>query len=340
MTNTDAAPETRPKTRLIGLGFGVVVFIGLCFIEGFCPFILGILLPYAAAFIFVAGFLYKVIDWARSPVPFRIPTSCGQQKSLPWIRQSKLDNPHTFWGTVARMALEVFAFRSLFRNTAAELRPGPKLVYGSTKFLWAAALAFHWAFLIILIRHTRFFMEPVPDCLLFLQDVDGMFQIGLPVFFATNGLILAGLGYLFLRRVFDAKVRYISLPGDYFAPLLILGIVISGIWMRHFDKVNIIEVKALAMGLMTFSPSLPEGIGYSFYVHLFLVCVLLMYFPFSKLMHMPGVFLSPTRNLANNSRMKRHINPWNYPVKVHTYDEWEDEFRDKMKKAGMPLEKE
>ena len=56
-------------------------------------------------------------------------------------------------------------------------------------------------------------------------------------------------------------------------------------------------------------------------------------------MHMGGVFLSPTRNLANNSRMRRHVNPWNYPVKVHTYEEWEEEFRDKMKAAGLPLER-
>jgi hypothetical protein len=54
---------------------------------------------------------------------------------------------------------------------------------------------------------------------------------------------------------------------------------------------------------------------------------------------MAGIFLSPTRNLANNSRAKRHINPWNYEVRVHTYEEWEDEFREKMKSAGLPVEK-
>jgi nitrate reductase gamma subunit len=57
-------------------------------------------------------------------------------------------------------------------------------------------------------------------------------------------------------------------------------------------------------------------------------------------MHMGGVFLSPTRNLVNNNRARRHINPWNYPVKVHTYQEYEDEFRDVMKAADMPLEKD
>lgn len=57
-------------------------------------------------------------------------------------------------------------------------------------------------------------------------------------------------------------------------------------------------------------------------------------------MHLAGVFLSPTRNLANNNRTKRHINPWNPPVKVHTYEEYEEEFRDKMVAAGIPVERE
>ena len=50
--------------------------------------------------------------------------------------------------------------------------------------------------------------------------------------------------------------------------------------------------------------------------------------------------MSPTRNLTTNSREKRHTNPWNYPVKVHTYQHYEDEFREKMVEAGLPVEKE
>jgi nitrate reductase gamma subunit len=85
--------------------------------------------------------------------------------------------------------------------------------------------------------------------------------------------------------------------------------------------------------------TVPPNIGALFYMHLFLVCILLVYFPFSKLMHMGGVFLSPTRNLANNNRMRHHVNPWNAPVKTHTYEEYEEEFRDKMIEAGLPVEK-
>ena len=88
-----------------------------------------------------------------------------------------------------------------------------------------------------------------------------------------------------------------------------------------------------------FAPTVPGTIGPLFYGHLFLVCVLLAYLPFSKLIHMAGTFLSPTRNMANNNRMVRHVNPWNYPVKVHSYEEYEDEFRGPMKEVGLPLEK-
>ena len=95
------------------------------------------------------------------------------------------------------------------------------------------------------------------------------------------------------------------------------------------------------MGLATLQPSIPEG-GLSglFYVHLFFVSILVAYIPFSKIMHMGGVFLSPTRNLPNDNRMKRHINPWNPDVKIHTYEEYEEHFRDKLKEAGIPVEKE
>ncbi len=303
-------------------------------------FIFGVIIPYAAIATFLIGIILQVIKWAKSPVPFRIPTVAGQQKSLPWIKNSKLESPHTTLGVIGRMILEVFLFRSLFRNTKAELKNGPTLVYGSSKYLWLGALAFHWSLLFIFLRHFRYFTEPIPVFVPFIQNLDGFFQIGVPIIYLTDLVIVAALSFLFLRRIFDPKLRYFSLASDYFPLFLLISIAITGILMRYFTKVDIVGVKELAMGLFSFQPVVPEGIGIMFFIHLFLVCVLLIYFPFSKLLHMPGVFLSPTRNLANNSRMKRHINPWDYPVRIHTYEEYEDEFRDKMKAAGIPVEKE
>jgi nitrate reductase gamma subunit len=302
-------------------------------------FLFGIIFPYAAFLTFILGVIYRVLKWGNSPVPFRIPTTGGQQKTLPWINHSKLDNPSTTLGVIGRMALEIFLFRSLFRNLKTEIRSG-KVVYGSDKWLWLAGLAFHWSFLIVLLRHFRFFTQPVPAILHTVERVDGFLQIGVPGLFITGVILLIAVTYLFLRRIFIPQIKYISLPSDYFPLFLIIGIASSGILMRYFIRVPIVSVKELIMGLVSFSPEIPEGIGVIFYIHLFLVSTLFAYFPFSKLAHMAGVFLSPTRNLSNNSRMERHINPWNYPVKAHTYEEYEDEFREKMKKAGIPVEKE
>jgi nitrate reductase gamma subunit len=302
-------------------------------------YLFGVIIPYVAVVLFVVGFVLRVVRWGKSPVPFRIPTTCGQEFSLPWIKQNKIDNPSTTWGVILRMFFEIVLFRSLFRNTRVELHDGPKLAYASSKWLWLFALLFHYSFLTIFLRHMRLFTEPVPGFFQALESVDGMLQIGVPSLYLTDVVIVVAATYLFLRRVVVPQVRYVSLPADYFPLFLILGIVLSGIFMRYFVKTDIVSVKELTMGLVTFHPRIPEGVGTIFYIHVFLVSVLLIYFPFSKLMHMGGVFLSPTRNLANNNRMKIHVNPWNYPVKVHTYEAYEDEFREKMVEAGLPVEK-
>jgi len=300
-------------------------------------FLFGVILPYLAIAVFLAGVVYRVFLWAKTPVPFRIPTTCGQERTLPWIKSNRLDAPDTTLGVIGRMALEVLLFRSLFRNTKAELREGPRLVYGEEKWLWLAAIAFHWSFLMIFLRHLRLFMEPVPRFVYLLQTLDGFLQIGLPVLYMTDIVIVAALLWLLWRRLGEAQVRYISLFSDYFALFLLLGLVLSGVFMRYFTKVDIVGIKEMAMGLVTFSPKVVAGVGAPFYIHLMFLTVLAAYFPFSKLMHMGGVFLSPTRNLANNNRMKRHVNPWNYPVKVHTIEEWEEEFKDKIKACGLPM---
>ncbi len=301
----------------------------------------GLVVPYLAVIAFVGGFVYKVMGWASSAVPFRIPTTCGQQKSLPWVKQNRIDNPDTSAGVFVRMILEIFLFRSLFRNTKAAFNRNAsnRLTYSWEIFLWVGALAFHYAFLVVILRHFRFFLSPVPSCVAFLEYIDGIIQLGLPGIFLSGIVLVAGTLFLLARRIFDAKVNYISQAADYFPLFLILGIAATGISMRYFTKVDIIGIKNFTMGLVTFHPVIPEGVGGLFYAHVFLVSILLAYFPISKLMHMGGIFLSPTRNMANNTRAQRHVNPWNYDVNTHTYEQYEDHFREKMIEAGLPVDK-
>ncbi len=321
--------------------FIVVLVLALIAYVGAGSFFFGVIIPYIAGVTFLFGMILRVLRWGSSPVPFRIPTTCGQQKSLPWIKRSRLESPAGLLGVIGRMALEVLLFRSLFRNLKTQLRDeDSQLVYGEAKWLWAAGMAFHWTFLIIFFRHLRFFTEHIPALVQRADYLDGFLQIGVPQLYMTDVVFLAAILYLFLRRVSLPQVRYISLINDYFPLFLIFGIGCTGVLMRYFFRTDLVNVKILAMGLISFHPTVPQGITPLFYIHLFLICTLFAYFPFSKLVHSGGVFFSPTRNMANNNRWKRHINPWNYPVHLHTYEEYENDFRAKMKDAGLPVEKE
>jgi nitrate reductase gamma subunit len=296
-----------------------------------------IIVPYAALLTLLLGVCYRVGLWAASPVPFRIPTTCGQQRSLPWIRSAPLDNPATGAGAVGRVALEVLLFRSLLHNSRTRVHAG-RYATAQSRVLWLGALAFHWALLVVVLRHLRFVLEPVPTWVVWLGSIDGMLQIGAPPLLLSELLLGVALGYLLLRRWWNPLLRYLSLFTDYFALLLLLAIAASGALLRHGARADVVAAKQFALGLATFHPALPAAASPLFLAHLLLVCALAVYLPFSKLMHFGGALLSPTRNLANNSRRRRHVNPWNRPVPVHSYAEWQHEFADKLKAAGIPLD--
>jgi nitrate reductase gamma subunit len=321
--------------------FAVLLLVAL-FLAGIAedlPALLLVALPYGVLILFTVGFVHRTVRWANLPVPFPIVTTCGQQRSLSWIRTDPLECPSGPWGVAARMALEVVLFRSLFRNSRVALMGG-RPVYASAKGLWMAALLFHAALGIVCLRHLCWFTDPAISWAGALSSLDGFLETGTPTLYMSDAILVTTLLFLLARRLVVPTLRYISLAADYIPLLLLLGIGISGLWMRHLDPVDLYRVKALTMGWVHLDPGSPRGIGTVFYVHLFLVCALAASFPFTKLMHMGGIFLSPTRNLANDSRMRRHVNPWNRPVQVHTYEQYEDEFRDKMKAAGLPVEKE
>ncbi len=131
------------------------------------------------------------------------------------------------------MILEIFCFRSLFRNTKTQIREGGKFSYEMEKWLWLGAIAFHYCFLVVLIRHLRFFMEPVPFWVQLVSKLDGFLQIGLPGVMISGIVLLAAVVYLFLRRIFIPHVKYISLASDFFPLFLFMGIAISGMSSLH-----------------------------------------------------------------------------------------------------------
>ena len=330
---------------MIGIAYALIAIIILILIPWIgvrglgLTYLFGIIIPYTAIIIFFFGSLQRIIEWSRIPNPFKIPTTGGQQKSLNWIRQSKLDNPSSTGQVIGRVLSEVFLFRSLFRNLSPRVGLGDSgLTYASAKWLWIFAILFHYAMFTTVFRHLRFFTNPVPFPVRFVEGIDGWLEVGIPQVMVSGLLLLGAVCLLLARRIVIPRLRYISLMNDFFPLFLLIAIATTGALMRYIVGIDVPSVKELIMGLISFKPMMVKGIGPLFFIHIFLVSTLLAYFPFSKLMHSLGIFFSPTRDLASNNRAVHHENPWNYPVKFHTYEAFEEEFRDKMSEAGIPLD--
>lgn len=223
------------------------------------------ILFYLAAAILLVGLALRIRLYAKTPAPLKIPTTPA---------------PITRGGVFWRMAREVTLFESLFK---------------SNKWTWAFGWVFHVALAVVLFRHLRYFLQPVPEIVALMQP------LGVLAGFA----MVAGLLALWGRRLVVERVRYITGPSDHLMLALLVMIGVSGLSMKYVAHTDIVAVKAFFLGLMYFDwKPLPADIN--LLVHLSLVLTLMIIFPFSKLLHAPGVFFSPTRNQADDSRERRY----------------------------------
>jgi nitrate reductase gamma subunit len=227
------------------------------------------ILFYLATLLLVVGLLYRISTYARTPAPLKIPTTPA---------------PKTTGGVVLRMTREVVFFESLFK---------------ANLWIWGLGWLFHASLVLVILRHLRYFTEPVWEWVAFIQPF-GMY---------AGITMLLGLCGLWARRLFVERIRYISTPSDHLMLLLLIGIAASGLMMKFAAHTDVIAVKTYFLGLMHLEIGmLPADL--LLMVHLSLVVSLLVVFPNSKLLHAPGVFFSPTRNQKDDSREKRHMSAW------------------------------
>jgi nitrate reductase gamma subunit len=286
----------------------------------------------------LVAFTAKVLRWVRAPIAYRIPLTVGQQGSIRSIRHDPSGSPHTAGQVLLRALFDIVLFRPLTRATPSA-RFLSALDHGATRSLWLAALAFHASFAVILVRHLRVILQPVPSLVAWLEDTDALGELTLPRIHVSSTVFVLALGFLLGRRLWLARLRYVSLAADYFPLLLLLAIATTGLLMRHVLRADLSAVKQVVTGIA--NGALPSTQADVLLVaHLCLVAVLLAYVPGSKLMHMTGVWLSPTLTLANTSRGRRHVNPNNPEVPVLHYADYEDAFRGPMVEAGLPVDKE
>ncbi|MBW8459506.1 MAG: respiratory nitrate reductase subunit gamma [Thiobacillus sp.] len=224
---------------------------------------------YIATLLLVVGLGYKIFDYSRTPAPLKIPTTPA---------------PTTQKGVVYRMAKEVVLFESLFK---------------SNKWIWVFGWLFHLGLFLVLVRHLRYFTEPVWFWVDIMQPFGKYASI----------MMVIGLTGLLARRFLVDRVRYISTPSDYLMLVLLIGIGLSGMLMTFVVHTDIVALKAFFMGLMYLDLQ-PVPQDPILLAHLAMVALLMAIFPISKLLHAPGLFFSPTRNQADNPREHRHLAAW------------------------------
>ena len=192
--------------------------------------------------------------------------------------------PVTRAGVAVRIAREVVLFESLFK---------------ASKWTWLFGWVFHAALLVVLVGHLRYFTEPVWMPAAMVQGIAPYAGLAM----------VAGLAGLWARRFLVDRVRYISAPSDHLMLALLVAIGGSGVAMRFGVHTDVVELKAFALGLLHLDWH-PIPSDAALLLHLALVAALMVVFPFSKLLHAPGLFFSPTRNQADDSRERRHVTPW------------------------------
>ncbi|WP_119353130.1 respiratory nitrate reductase subunit gamma [Azohydromonas sediminis] len=224
---------------------------------------------YAATALFVAGLALKIRRYATTPAPLKIPTTPA---------------PTTGGGAALRMVREVAFFESLFK---------------SSKWTWAFGWLFHVSLLLVILRHVRYFQQPVWEPIVWVQ----------PFGTYAGFTMVAGLAGLWARRFLVDRVRYISTPSDHLHLALLIAIGLSGLGMRFVAHTDIVALKAFTLGLMRFDVQ-PLPADPLLLLHLALVAVLLIVFPISKLLHAPGLLFSPTRYQVDNPREARHVASW------------------------------
>lgn len=220
---------------------------------------------YAASLLLVVGLGRRIWLYATTPAPLKIPTTPA---------------PMTRGGVALRMLREVTVFESLFR---------------SNKWIWLFGWIFHVSLAVVLLRHLRYFLQPVPYPIVLIQP------FGVIAGFA----MVAGLLALWARRVLVERIRYITRPSDHLMLGLLVAIGLSGLSMKFLAHTDIVDVKEFFLGLIYFDWR-PLPADPALLVHLTLVLTLMVVFPFSKLLHAPGVFFSPSRNQADDTRERRY----------------------------------
>jgi nitrate reductase gamma subunit len=198
------------------------------------------LAAYGAYAVFWYRIVFHVLAWFRAT---------GRYGASPGL------NPGQSARICAVSCLDLFFFRRLFE---------------SGKMLWLGSWVFHISFVFVLLRHLRYFLNPVPACISFIQPFGVVAGYTLP----------ASLFFLMLLRLFGRK-RYVSKYVSWYN-FFLLGLLFSisfiGLLMHLYFMPDLPDVKEFVLGILAFRSEPVPG-SLLFVVHFAFFLLLLPYLP-------------------------------------------------------------
>ncbi|MHB1546101.1 MAG: respiratory nitrate reductase subunit gamma, partial [bacterium] len=226
-----------------------------------------LLFTYTVGLIFVIGVVLRIYQYSVTPQPIKIMLTPA---------------PLTKSGAFVRVLGEVFFFKSLFK---------------SNKATWVFGYLFHISFFLLIFMHfLRHFIYSNP--------LPWWYNIFVGIGIVCGIVMVISLFLLLMRRVVIERVKFISLFQDYLILILLMLIGLAGLSLNYVltpAALTVVDnqLDPYMNGLLTFQftniPANPV-----FLIHYTLVMLLILYIPFSKVMHFVGIFFSPTRNMADN----------------------------------------
>ncbi len=157
------------------------------------------------------------------------------------------------------------------RLKTAALAAGDIVLFGRlflvNPALWLGEWVFHVSLLLVLLRHLRFFLDPVPDWVWSIQQAGLIAGYVLPL----------ALIYILVIRLLTKRERYAS-TANMLLLALVLCISLLGLSMRLWMTPNLVDAKLFALGLAHLKPVAPPA-SLWFAAHFGLVLVLVLFLP-------------------------------------------------------------
>ena len=223
--------------------------------------IIGRVMPFVTLLVLVAGLVYRLRKWTKAVHPNITIHPPAKTRGELW----------------SRILGEVILFSS-FRK--------------ENRGLWISTWFFHLTLILVLAGHTRL-LSAGPDK---LMNLIGLGQGGINALSAWAGglfgLILMVAGFALLNRRFVIqRVREISSGEDYWVWILLLSLIITGNAMRFFTHYDVSVPRDYFASLFSFGTTMVPH-DPLFLLHFFMAQLLLIYLPFGKFLHIPGIFFS------------------------------------------------